>query len=83
LKQCPPIDVGYIEYTYRNNNHAQENITGFKWVPNKSAPIKILEHPIWTLPPKKDENGKIIWNPPEGPIRDLYVIGIDGIDIGK
>ena len=25
----------------------------------------------------------MIWNPPNEPIRNLYVIGIDGIDIGK
>lgn len=83
LKETPPIDQGYIEYLYKNNNHSQDNITGFKWIPNNTAPIKILEHPIWTLSPKKDENGKVIWEPPSEPIKDLYVIGIDGIDIGK
>lgn len=83
LKECPPIDQGHIEYLYKNNHHTQENITGFKWIPNNTAPIKILEHPLWTLDPKKDEKGNIIWYPPKEPIRDLYVIGIDGIDIGK
>ena len=83
LKECPPIDQGYIEYLYKNNNHTKENISGFKWIPNKTAPIKILEHPIWTLPEKKDEKGKVIWMPPSDKIDNLYVIGIDGIDIGK
>lgn len=83
LKECPSIDIGYIEYLYKNNNHSPENISGFKWIPNSNGKIKILEHPIWTLSSKRDEDGKIIWNPPNEPVKDLYVIGIDGIDIGK
>jgi hypothetical protein len=30
-----------------------------------------------------DEEGNVTWRPPADKIRDLYVIGIDGIDIGK
>lgn len=82
LKQSPPIERGYIEYRYRDGVHTQQNITGFKWISNQNSKLQILEHPIWTLPPKKDENDKIIWNPPSEKIRNLYVIGIDGIDIG-
>lgn len=41
-----------------------------------------MEHPLWHLQEKVDETGKVIWTPPREPIRDLYVIGIDGIDIG-
>lgn len=83
LKLCPDIDTGFLEYTYKDGTHAEQNISGFKWIPNKSGKIKILEHPIWTLPEKKDENGKVIWYPPKEQVRNLYVIGIDGIDIGK
>lgn len=82
LKQCPPIERGYIEYLYKDNQHTQKNITGFKWIPNQNSKLQILEHPLWTLSPKKDESGKIIWSPPLEKIRNLYVIGIDGIDIG-
>lgn len=82
LKRCPNIDTGYIEYTYKGGVHTQSNISGFKWIPNKNSKLKILEHPIWTLSPKI-ENSKVVWNPPSEPINNLYVIGIDGIDIGK
>lgn len=82
LKQCPPIESGYIEYLYKDGVHSQQNITGFKWIPNQNSKLKILEHPLWTLPEKKDETGKVIWTPPNEKIRNLYVIGIDGIDIG-
>lgn len=82
LKQCPKIDRGNIEYTYRNNEHVQENITGFKWIPNNNSNLQILEHPIWTLPDEKDNGGKIIKTYPKEKINNLYVIGVDGIDIG-
>lgn len=82
LKICPHIDRGYIEYSYKNNEHRQENINGFKWISNNNSKLQILEHPLWTLPPIKDENGKVTWSPPKEKIRNLYVIGIDGIDIG-
>ena len=82
LKKCPPIDRGILEYTYREGVHNAQNITGFKWIPNNNSNLFILEHPLWHLQEKIDETGKVIWTPPKDPIRDLYVIGIDGIDIG-
>lgn len=82
LKKCPPIEIGFLEYKYKDGAHVESNLDGFKWIPNQNGKIKILEHPLWTLPEKRDENGNITWRPPDR-IRDLYVIGIDGIDIGK
>ena len=83
LKQCPPIETGFLEYTFKEGKHVEQNINGFKWIQNNNGKIKILEHPLWILPPKQDEDGKVIWSPPQDKIRNLYVIGIDGIDIGK
>lgn len=83
LKQCPPIETGFLEYSFKDGKHAEENINGFKWIPNQNGKIKILEHPLWTLPIKKDKDDKVIWAPPAEKIRNLYVIGIDGIDIGS
>lgn len=83
LKKCPPIETGFLEYKYKDGAHIEQNLDGFKWIPNPNGKIKILEHPIWTLPPVEDENGKVIWKPPTEKVRNLYVIGIDGIDIGK
>lgn len=82
LKKCPPIETGFLEYKYKEGAHIEQNLDGFRWIPNQNGKIKILEHPLWTLPEKRDEDGNVIWRPPER-IRDLYVIGIDGIDIGK
>lgn len=83
LKKCPPIETGFLEYTYKDGIHTEQNISGFKWILNQNSKLKILEHPIWTLSEKRDEEGNVIWNPPTEKIRDLYVMGIDGIDIGK
>lgn len=82
LKRCPSIEKGWLEYKYKDNVHVAQNINGFKWILSQNSPLKILEHPIWTLQEKRDENGKVIWTPPKEKIRDLYVIGVDGIDIG-
>lgn len=49
LKKCPPIEKGFIEFTYKDNIHDKEHITGFKWIQKEDGPIKILEHPLWTL----------------------------------
>ena len=82
LKKSPPIEIGYLEYKYKDGAHIEQNLDGFKWIPNQNGKIKILEHPLWTLPEKRDNEGNVIWRPPER-MKDLYVIGIDGIDIGK
>lgn len=79
LKKGPKIDVGNIEYTFRNNQHTPENITGVHWKSNPNGKIHILEHPIWTLERKNEEDGTIS---KVNEMKGLYVIGIDGIDIG-
>lgn len=82
LKIAPEIERGFLEYTYKNGVHREENISGFHWINNRNSNLQILEHPIWTLDPKKDQSGKVIWVPPADKIDNLYVIGVDGIDIG-
>ena len=77
---CPVIEVGELDYIYKDSQHTKDNITGFKWIPNSNGKIKILEHPLWTLPAQKDEKGNIILRPTE--MNNLYVAGTDGIDIG-
>lgn len=82
LKRGPKIETGNLDYIFKNNQHTPENVTGFQWKPSPDGKIKILEHPVWTLEPETDpESGNIIREKiPE--MRGLYVVGIDGIDIG-
>lgn len=87
----PRIEVGYIDYFYKNNKHTQDNIDGFKWIPNNKGKVKILEHPVWSdlykeqvekLRQEAEERGEEFEMPVYKEMNDLYVAGIDGIDIG-
>ncbi|GMO69604.1 MAG: hypothetical protein Nk1A_8780 [Endomicrobiia bacterium] len=69
FKRGPKIERGYLEYNFDGRAHIEQNIQGFKWIPSQSSKLQIIERPL------KDESGK--------PYRNLYVCGIDGIDLGK
>ena len=69
-KQAPPIERGYMEFTYSGPERKREFITGVRFKPHPNGPIHILEHPLW-------EEGS------QEMVNNLYVAGIDGIDIGQ
>lgn len=83
LKMGPKKETGILRFKYTPGNHTRDGIIGASWQPAMNGPIKIIEHPLWECEPRKDENGQIIWNPPTEPINNLYVAGVDGIDLGK
>ena len=68
-KEAPPIQRGYMEFVYSGPDRKRENIIGARFKPHPQGPVYILEHPVWE---EKDQ----------AVIRNLYVSGIDGIDIG-
>ena len=69
-KEAPPIQRGYMEFIYSGPERKRENIIGVRFKPNLNGPVRILEEPLWEM-----DNSPIIQN--------LYVAGIDGIDIGQ
>lgn len=86
----PRPQVGTIDYTYKSNKHSLENIDGFRWFLN-SGKVQILEHPVWSDLYKEqiekqkkeaEEQGIDFEAPVYTEMNDLYVAGIDGIDIG-
>lgn len=86
----PTIEKGTLDYTYKNSNHKLENIDGFRWMPG-SGKVQILEHPVWSDLYKQqlekqrreaEEQGIDFEAPTYTEMNDLYVAGIDGIDIG-
>ena len=90
-KRGPRPEAGYIDYYYKNNKHTLENIDGFKWIPNVNGKVKILEHPVWSDLYKENVEKQRILAEEKGEdfevqiyteMKDLYVAGIDGIDIG-
>ena len=86
----PRPQVGTIDYTYKSNKYSLENIDGFRWLLN-SGKVQILEHPVWSDLYKEqiekqkreaEEQGIDFEAPVYTEMNDLYVAGIDGIDIG-
>ena len=90
-KRGPRPEAGFIDYIYKNNKHTLENIDGFRWMPNSNGKVKILEHPVWSDLYKEnverqrilaEERGEEFEVQSYNEMKDLYVAGIDGIDIG-
>lgn len=77
LKLGPQIEDGYLDYTF-SGVQKRENITGFKWTKKAGGPIHILEHPLWDRPSEDAEGNQVKMEK----MRNLYVAGIDSIDIG-
>ena len=68
-KTAPKIEIGNLEYKFKNNMQTKEAIDEVRFTPNNKGKIMIFEHPI------TNDEGNVIEN--------LYVAGIDGIDIGQ
>lgn len=67
-KETPSIQRGFMEFVYKDADRNRNSISGVRFKPHPEGPIYILEHPL-------EENSNKINN--------LYVAGIDGIDIGQ
>lgn len=80
LKECPPIENGDFQFMYKQGSDRtnMKNVTGVRWIQNNAGLVHILEHPIW-MGIHEDEEGNSIQY---GQKRNLYVAGVDGIDIG-
>lgn len=67
--EAPHISVGNVEYVFKDNVHAREAIEKVKFVNNPNGKVHVLEYPTTNN---------------EGVVpKNLYVAGIDGIDLGK
>ena len=85
-KRGPRPQKGNLEYIFKTGKQTKENIDGFKWTPNDKSKLQILEHPIWS---KEFSNSPTYSYYDQETIgtqykemKDLYVAGVDGIDIG-
>lgn len=61
--------VGDLVFNFTDNKHVASAISGVRFVPNPNGKVIIIEHPI------EGESKK--------GFRNLYVAGIDGIDLGQ
>ena len=80
LKEGPTIENGEFQFLFKQGTDHKNlrNVSGVRWVPGNTGLVHIIEHPIW-LGVYEDEEGNTI---SYGQKRNLYVAGIDGIDIG-
>ena len=85
-KRGPRPQRGNLEYIFKTGKQIKENIDGFKWTPNDKSKLQILEHPIWSREFQNSPTYK--YYDPEtigtqyNEMKDLYIAGVDGIDIG-
>ena len=93
LKEKPNILDGYMQFTYSGPGRNRENISGVKFVPKPGGPVHILQEPLWEISNDR-EPGETLEMYEERKklekdldismkINNLYVAGIDGIDIGQ
>jgi len=64
----PKEEIGVLDYKFKDGKVGQEFIEGVKFTPKLEGKVHILERP------REDDNKKVPVN--------LYVAGIDGIDMG-
>ena len=85
-KRGPKPEKGNLEYIFKTGKQSKENIDGFKWTPNVNSKLQILEHPIWSNEFRHSPTYKYYDQETIGTqyteMKDLYIAGVDGIDIG-
>lgn len=93
LKLGPRPIAGRLMPVYKNDNCKFKEIEKFNWIPDVNSKLQILEHPIWSDLFKEQQNKEREEAIKEGrkfeedaqvyeEMRDLYVAGVDGVDIG-
>ena len=94
LKIGPRPQAGRLMPIYKNDKCKFKEIENFRWIPDQLSKLQILEHPIWSDLYREQQNnvrqkaeaaGKNYEEDTQvyETMQDLYIAGIDGIDIGQ
>ena len=94
LKIGPRPQAGRLMPVYKNDKCKFKEIENFRWIPDQLSKLQILEHPIWSDLYREQQNKERQKAESSGKnyeedtqiyetMQDLYIAGIDGIDIGK
>ena len=78
--ECPLIETGSFQFLYKNgNDKVASNVTGVRWIPGRDGLVHILEKPLWEIQTTNQDGDLTTYKE----MRNLYVAGIDSIDIGE
>lgn len=82
-KQGPKIENGELKFIFKtqqgNKADMYSNIADVQWIPNSNGNVHIIQHPLWTLKETNEEGNPMSYKE----MKNLYIAGIDGIDIGQ
>lgn len=96
-KLGPEIQRGDLQFIWKAGDHTDyKNVAGVRWIPDKNGPICIIEHPVWEQRYAQDKQKALIKQSEQEGVtpeiqeveikevmKNLYVAGIDSIDIGQ
>ena len=78
--QGQKIENGDFQFLYKQGHErTASNILGVRWIPGQDGLVHILERPLWELKNTDDEGNPTSYKE----MKNLYVAGIDSIDIGE
>ena len=80
-KQCPKIEHGEFKFVFKTTNGRKQdmcqNVSAVQFMPSNTGEVHILQKPLWLLPTSEDNKESY------KEMKNLYVAGIDSIDIGQ
>ena len=93
LKIGPRPVAGRLMPIYKNDKCKFKDVEKLNWIPDKTSKLQILEHPIWSDLYREQQNKEREEAAKAGKkyeedtqvyeeMRDLYIAGVDGVDIG-
>ena len=93
-RNVPKIERGIFKFNFSNATRKREFFSGVQFIPKADGPIYILQHPLWEISsgqdyePDEDEEQykgrkEIEEQVSYNKMNNLYVAGIDGIDLGQ
>ena len=77
-KAGPKLERGDLQFTYSGGQDLK-HVTGVKWIPDPNGKIIVAQKPLWETKTTDEEGNRVSYKE----MKNLYVAGIDGIDIGE
>ena len=93
-RNVPKIERGRFKFNFASPNKNRDSFVGVQFIPDSNGPIYILQHPLWEINRgedfEPDESEEEYQNRKEmeeqvtySKMNNLYIAGIDGIDLGQ